>query len=223
MSARWTGSWSGSRARRRRPVCDGRLGGPGTLLMGEEAGEGLDGELVEALALRGEPLLERALRQRHAGQEVTAIEVADLLERGRAAVGDQTLELRDVDVDDRGVEGHGRPVEQEAGLRRRRAAPCGSPGELAGGCREPGRSACLPRAGPRACRGDGRGRGGAPDRPGGPGFSGSAGRAPDRLPRRASNPPSKVSLTRAASFTAPGRAGRAGPSPLGARRCRSPR
>ena len=94
---------------------DGRLGRAGALLVGEQSGERLDGELVQALALGGEPFLEGPLGERQAGQQVPAIESGDLLERGGPAVGDQALELRDVDVDDRRVEGHGRAVEDQAG------------------------------------------------------------------------------------------------------------
>ena len=94
---------------------DGGLDGAGALVMGEQAGEGLDGELVQALALGGEPFLEGALGQREPGEEVAAVEGGDLLERGGPAVGDEALELSDVDVDEGGVEGHGGPVEEEAG------------------------------------------------------------------------------------------------------------
>ena len=62
-----------------------------------------------------EPLLEGPLGERQAGQQVPPIEATDLLERRRPAVGDQALELGDVDVHDRGVQGHGRAVEDEAG------------------------------------------------------------------------------------------------------------
>ena len=94
---------------------DGGLDGAGALVMGEQAGEGLDGELVQALALGGEPFLEGALGQREPGEEIAAVEGGDLPERGGPAVGDEALELGDVDVDDRGVEGHGRAVEDQTG------------------------------------------------------------------------------------------------------------
>ena len=94
---------------------DGRLGGGGLLLMGEQAPQGLDGQLVQALPLGREPFLERALGQRQPGQEVAAVEAGDLLERLGAAIGDQPLEARHVHLDDRGVQGHARAVEDEAG------------------------------------------------------------------------------------------------------------
>ena len=93
----------------------GRLGGAGLLLMDEQAAQALDGQLVQALPLGREPLLERALGQRQPGQQVAPIEAGDLLERGGAAVGDQPLELRHVHIHDRGVQGHARAIEDHAG------------------------------------------------------------------------------------------------------------
>ena len=83
--------------------------------MGEQVAQALDGQLVQPLPLGREPLLERALRQRQAGQQVTPIEAGDLLERGGAAVGDQPLEPRHVHIHDRGVQGHARAIENQPG------------------------------------------------------------------------------------------------------------
>jgi hypothetical protein len=94
---------------------DGRLGGAGLLLMGEQVAQALDGQLVQALPLGREPVVERALGQCQPGQQVTPIEPGDLLEGGGAAVGDQPLEPRHVHVHDRGVQGHARAVEDYAG------------------------------------------------------------------------------------------------------------
>jgi hypothetical protein len=94
---------------------NGRLGGAGLLLMDEEVAQALDGQLVQALALRREPFLERALRQRQPGQQVAAVEAGDLFERLGAAIGDQPLELRHVHVDDRRVQGDARAIDNHPG------------------------------------------------------------------------------------------------------------
>jgi hypothetical protein len=92
------------------PGLEGRLGRAGRLLMDEQTAQALKGQLVQALPLEGEPLLERGLGQRQVRQQVTPVEPDDLLERGGAAVGDQPLEARHVHVHDRRVEGHARAV-----------------------------------------------------------------------------------------------------------------
>jgi len=93
---------------------DGRLVSLSLLLIRQETAQALDRELVQPLALRREPLFERALGQHQPGQQVTSIESRDLSERVRAAIGDQPLEPRHVHIDGRGVEGHARAVEEQA-------------------------------------------------------------------------------------------------------------
>ena len=95
---------------------DPRLGDAGLLVMGQQVPEPLEGQLVQALPLGRQPLLEGPFGQRQPGQQLTAIEPGDLLERGRPAVGDQRLELRHVHVHDGRVQGHARPVEDHAAL-----------------------------------------------------------------------------------------------------------
>ena len=92
----------------------GRLISASLLLIREQTAQTLDRQLVQALALRREPLLERALGQHQPGQQVALIEGGDLSERVRAAIGNQPLEPRHVHVDGRGVEGHARAVEEQA-------------------------------------------------------------------------------------------------------------
>ncbi len=72
---------------------------------------------MQSLALRRQPLLERALGEHQPGQQITSIESRDLSECVRATVGDQPLEPRHVHVDGRGVEGHARAVEAQARAR----------------------------------------------------------------------------------------------------------
>src|SRR5216683_7973381 len=63
-----------------------RVGGAGALVMREEPPQALDGQLVQALPLGGEPLLEGPLGQCQPGEQVPAIEAGDLLEQiGRAS------------------------------------------------------------------------------------------------------------------------------------------
>ena len=94
---------------------DRRFGCAGLLLVGEQLSQSLYGQLVQPLPLGRQPLLERALGQRQPGQQLTAIETGDLLERRRPTVGDQPLELRHVHSHNRGVQHHARPVEDHAG------------------------------------------------------------------------------------------------------------
>jgi hypothetical protein len=89
-------------------------------MVSEQSPETLDGHLVQALSLRGQPLLERTLRHRDPREQIAAVEARELLERGGAAVGDEALELGHVHVDHGGGQGHARSVEDQAGLRPRR-------------------------------------------------------------------------------------------------------
>ncbi len=93
---------------------DGRFGLVGLLLMREQSAQALDHQLVQTLALRRQPLLERALGEHQPSQQVTSIESSDLSECVRAAIGNQPLEPRHVHIDGRGVKGHARAVEEQA-------------------------------------------------------------------------------------------------------------
>ena len=53
---------------------DSGLGATGGALVGEQSGQGLDGQLSQPLALRDEPLLERGLGHREAGEEIALVE-----------------------------------------------------------------------------------------------------------------------------------------------------
>lgn len=73
-------------------------------------------QLVQPLPLRGEPLFEGGLPESQAGQQVSLVDVGDLLEPGGTAVSDQALEPRDIHVDDRGIQGYRRATQEQAGL-----------------------------------------------------------------------------------------------------------
>jgi hypothetical protein len=97
------------------PGLDSRLGRAGPLLIGEQVAEPPEGQLVQTLALGGEPLLEPPLVQGQPGQQITPVQVGDLLERGRAAIGDQSLESGRVHIDNGWIQSHRRAVENHGG------------------------------------------------------------------------------------------------------------
>src|SRR5215813_10897934 len=86
---------------------DGSAGLFRLCLVGEQFGQGLEGELTQPLPLRDQPLLERRLGDPQALQQVPAIQVDRLLEGFGIGPAGKPLEREDVDVERGSVKRHG--------------------------------------------------------------------------------------------------------------------
>src|SRR5499427_1962601 len=93
---------------------DGSAGLFRLCLVGEQFGQGLEGELTQPLPLRDQPLLERRLGDPQAFQQVPAIQVDRLLEGFGIGPAGKPLEREDVDVERGSVQRHGVLVEAQA-------------------------------------------------------------------------------------------------------------
>jgi hypothetical protein len=87
---------------------------PCALLVGEELGQGLEGQLPQPLALGHEPFLEHRAAEGEAGQEVTLVEIDSLGQRVRVTGPRQSLEGHGIDIDRVRIEGNGVSGESQA-------------------------------------------------------------------------------------------------------------